>query len=351
MRSRTLIYFGSLLATVALINTPVPRIVVSAVLNPEAGDAVARSLGSITKDLVLVLLISIYFEWVRSREQGELMRGMDRKLDEIREDARTATAPAVRRLVLDSAVPAELVKTGLDREIPRTPDKSSLVALMLQSRPVLHDVSMTLRVERVDETAVHAGTRIEVTMPRGPILVAATPSVMHSTALSAACPTLFEVVSLGRSGTFDEAAEEFGKKLECYVESPNRTIQRVQFRKVAATALRKYISPPVGMTNDDVVLFAADLGQEDGEFVRVRYHYHWSQDLDQRFVYWAADRPMFMRTITLDVRELVRDEERQVWVQGFLGGVDSMVLDANDGHVSLSLDRWIVQGQGIVAVW
>jgi len=92
MRSRVLVYFGSLLATVALINTPVPRILVSAILNPEAGDAVARSLSTLTKDLVLVLLISIYFEWVRTKEQGELLRGIDRKLDAVQ----TATAPAVK---------------------------------------------------------------------------------------------------------------------------------------------------------------------------------------------------------------------------------------------------------------
>ncbi|WP_177229994.1 hypothetical protein [Lentzea albida] len=31
MRSRALVYFGGLLATIAVVNTPVPRIVVSAV--------------------------------------------------------------------------------------------------------------------------------------------------------------------------------------------------------------------------------------------------------------------------------------------------------------------------------
>jgi hypothetical protein len=351
MRSRVLIYFGSLLATVALINTPVPRILVSALLNPEAGDAVARSLGSVTKDLVLVLLISIYFEWVRTREQGELLRDIDSKLDGMREDMRNARAPAVRRLVLDSSTSAELVTTALDRDIPHAPDKSSLVSLMLQPRPVLRDVSMALRIERVDQNAVHAGTRIEVTMPRGQMLVAATPSVMHSTALSAACPAVFEVVSLGRSDSFEEAARTFGEKLECYVESPSRATRRVEFRKVPTNALRKYISPPVGMTGGDVVLFVADLGEEDGEFVRVRYHYHWSQDLDQRFVYWAADRPMFIRTITLDLRELVSRYDRPVWVKPFFGGADSLVLDTSDGHNSLSLDRWIVEGQGVVAVW
>lgn len=352
MRSRALIYFGSVLATIALINTPVPKIVVSAVLNPEAGDAVARSLSSITKDLVLVLLISLYFEWARTRGQAELLRDIARKLDAMRDEARTASASSTRRLVLDATTPEELVTTALDRHIPRTPDKSSLVSLAVSSRPACHDVTLSLWVERVDETAVHAATRVELTMPREPMLVAATASSTHSAALSAACPELFQTVSLGRPHSFEEAAKEFGEKLECYVESQNRATRRAQFRRVPANGLRKYISPPVGMTNADVALFVADLGHEDTEFVRVRYHYYWSQDLDQHFIFWAADRPSFIRTLTLDLRELVRDREQQVWVQVFLGSLDSLLLDdANDGHLSLNLNRWVVEGQGVVAVW
>ena len=351
MRPRMLVYFGSLVATIALINTPVPRLLVSALLNPDAGEAVADSLKSITKDLVLVLLISIYFEWARTRGQSELLHGIDLKLDKIREEARKATAPSTRKLVLDSTAPAELVEQALDRHMPRTGDKTSFVSMVLSSRPAYDNVSMSLRIERVDETAVHARTMIKLTMPCGPMLIAATPSAAQSTALSSACPELVEVVSLGRPGSFDQAAVGFGEKLECYVESPNHATRRVEFRKIPASALKKHIRPPVGMTNGDVALFVADLGQDDTEFVQVRYHYSWSQDLDQHFVYWAADRPLFIRELTLDLRELVRDRGRPVSVQVFLGSVDSLLLDANEGHLSLSLNRWIVEGQGVMAVW
>lgn len=243
MRSRALVYFGSLLATIALINTPLPRVVVSAVLNPEAGDAVARSLGSITKDLVLVLLISLYFEWVRTKEQGALLRCMDRKLDALQ----AATAPATRKLVLDATTPEELVTTALDRHIQHSGDKPTFVSLV----------------------TVHVGFRYEVTMPRGPVLVAVTSSPTHPTALSDARPELFHVST-----------------------------------------------PP------------------------------WPK------VHLAADRPMSNRTLTMDMRELVRDQGKKVHEQVFLGSVDSLMLDAEDeGHLSLRLDRWVVQGQGVVAVW
>lgn len=347
MRSRVLVYFGSLLATIALINTPVPKIVVSAVLNPEAGDAVGRSLGSITKDLVLVLLISIYFEWVRTREQGELLRGIDRKLD----DLRATAAPAIRQLVLDSTAPEKLAATALDRHMPHTGDKSSLVSLVLSPRPAHNEVSMMLRVERVDGGVVHVGNQVEMTMPRGLILIAATMSPTHSAALSAACPQLFEVTALPRLVPFDEAVKTYGEQLECYVEAPRGGVRRVEFRRVPANAVRQYISPPVGIANSELALFVADLSQESTELVRVRQYFHWSQDLREPFIYWYADRPMFVRSITVDVRELLRTGKREVFVHAFLGGLDSLILDTDEGYLSTRLDRWVVQGQGVVAVW
>ncbi|GHH47526.1 hypothetical protein [Lentzea cavernae] len=347
MRSRVLVYFGSLLATIALINTPVPRIFVSAVLNPEAGDAVARSLGSVTKDLVLVLLLSIYFEWVRTKEQGELLRGIDGKLDALN----TATAPALRQLVLDSTSPEELAATAFDRHMPHSGDKSSLVSLVLSPRPPHLDVSMVLRIEQVEGDVVHVCNLVETTMRRGLVLIAATTSPTHSAALSAVCPQLFEVTALPRLTPFSEAVKTYGEQLECYVVPPLGGTKRVEFRKVPANAVSRYITLPVGMASSELALFVADLSGESTELVRVRQYFYWSQDLSEHFIYWCADRPMFVRSITVDVRELLRAGRREVVVHAFLGGMESLMLDTDQGHLSTTLDRWLVQGQGVVAIW
>ena len=351
MRSRALVYFGSVIAVIALINTPIPKVVVSAVLNPEAGDAVARSLGSVTKDLVLVLLISIYFEWVRTKETGALLRAIDGKLDAMHDEIRTAAAPAIRRLVLDSTSPDELVETALDRHIAHPCDKSSFVSMVLSTSRPHHDVSVTLRVDRVEDDVLHVSSRFEVTMPRGVVLVAATSSPAHAAALGAASPELFEVVTLPRSTPFEEAVKVFGERLECYVEPAQGTVRRAHFRKVPTASLRKHISLPIGMVSSDVCLFIADLSQESTDFVRVRHYYRWTQTVGEHFLFWSASRPMFVRSITMDMRELVQKHGQEVFVQPFLDGVDSLVLDTKEGHLLLRLDRWVVQGQGVVAIW
>jgi hypothetical protein len=208
-----------------------------------------------------------------------------------------------------------------------------------------------VRVERVGDRELHVVSKYELTMPRRPLLVAVTTSPAHGAALSAACPEIFEVITLPPSTPFTEAARTFGEQLECYLELPRQTTRKVEFKRVPVSAVRRYISPPVRVNSTDVALFVGDLGNEDTEFVRLRNRFRWKQDLSEHFVYWVADRPMFISTLSVDVRELVRDSERQVAVQVFLSDVESLLLDADEGHLSLRLDRWILQGQGVVAVW
>jgi hypothetical protein len=83
----------------------------------------------------------------------------------------------------------------------------------------------------------------------------------------------------------------------------------------------------------------------------VRHHFRWTQKLDEHFIYWYADRPMFISSLTVDVRETMREQYREVWVQAHLGGVDSLMLDAAEGYLSLRLNRWVVQGHGVTAIW
>ncbi|WP_112265355.1 hypothetical protein [Lentzea terrae] len=350
MRPRLLIYFGGLIAAIVLVNTPAPKIFMSAVLNPEAGDAVGRSLSSVTKDLVLVLLISLYFEWARTRGQAELLRDIDHKLDAMREESRSASASSTRKLVLDATPPEELVTTALDRHIPQSRDKSSFVSLMLSPKPAHHDVSVMMRAERGAGDTLLISHRFDFTTSRGPILIAATTSPKHAATLSAACPQLLDATALPRSTPFPEAVKAYGDRLECYVERQQGSLKKVDFRTVLPGELTRYISPPVKIALADIALFVADLSQESSERVRLSVHTRWSQALSEHFIYWFADRPMFLRTLTVDVRAVL-EPEREVHVQEFLGGVGSLMRDVGDGHLALSPDRWVVQGQGVIAVW
>jgi hypothetical protein len=71
--SRVATYFGAIIITLVLINTPVPRVILQALFGETAGNAMAISMRGLTRDIFLLLMVSIYFEWARSREQVALL--------------------------------------------------------------------------------------------------------------------------------------------------------------------------------------------------------------------------------------------------------------------------------------
>jgi hypothetical protein len=186
-----------------------------------------------------------------------------------------------------------------------------------------------MRAERGAGETLLISHRFDFTTSRGPILIAATTSPKHAATLSAACPQLLDATALPRSTPFSEAVKAYGDRLECYVERQQGSLKKVDFRTVLPGELTRYISPPVKIALADIALFVADVSQESSERVRLSVHTRWSQALSEHFIYWFADRPMFLRTLTVDVRAVL-EPEREVHVQEFLGGVGSLMRDAGD---------------------
>lgn len=349
--SRVVIYFASLVGLIALINTPIPQVIVSAVLNREAGEAVARSLGTATKDLVLVLLISLYFEYARSREHVESVRSIDAKVNELTEIVRTARPEVVRELVLRSTEPENLMVAALDQRLHAGDDKKLLATQLLLQREVFREFSISMTLERLEGATMVMRTDMTFLAPEFSPLIAVADNPAHTAALTAACPELFESVTLPASTPFAAAVKSFGDDLEVYVESRAGHYRRVPFRRLPLNVKNPPIPPPVGIPLDRIALFgpARDLSTYDAH--RFHCRYQWRMAVSEHFVYWSAARLMFVRNVTLDVRKLTDLGVDHIWEQTFLSDLKSLALDVREGCLSLSLDRWVVEGQGVMLVW
>ncbi len=304
MRSRALVYFGSLLATIALINTPVPRVVVSAVLNPEAGDAVARSLGSITKDLVLVLLISIYFEWVRTREQTSCCAASTASLTDAGGDPHCGGAVHAQ-LVLDATTPAELVDHGAGPAHSASPDKSSFVSLVLSPKPA----TTTSRDLRAGTSAEATSTSLPVRADHAARTDAGGGHHVADTrrALSAACPELFEVITLTHVHAVHRGREGVRGAAGVLCGVAEQATRKVDSAGAGERSSQIHLAPGRDQ-HGDIALFVADISRRTNEYVQRAQPLQWYQDLAEHFIYWVADRPMFISTLTVDVRELVLEQ-------------------------------------------
>ena len=80
-RRRSLYFFASLTSMIVLVNTPVPRWLIGALFGDRVGDSIASSLRGFTRDLFLLLLVSLYFEWVRSRTSSRTLLTIEQEAE------------------------------------------------------------------------------------------------------------------------------------------------------------------------------------------------------------------------------------------------------------------------------
>lgn len=68
--------------------------------------------------------------------------------------------------------------------------------------------------------------------------------------------------------------------------------------------------------------------------------------------HWVADRPLFLRDITIDVSAFPGRDKLEFDLIPFLGSVDDIgPSDFRAGEVVVHVNRWLVRGQGICLLW
>lgn len=151
---RVAAYFGLVIATLIMINTPIPRVALQVLLGEAAAQSMANSLRNLTRDIFLLLLVSIYFEWVRSRQQVALLTGLSRGMEYIQREMKTFSLHEAQRMTLDSMTGPELVAAGANKVMPKLHDTSTLTRLILSDRPHYDNVYISCRINEVGKNTV-----------------------------------------------------------------------------------------------------------------------------------------------------------------------------------------------------
>jgi hypothetical protein len=352
-RSRgVVVYFLSVILTIVVINTSVPRVVLSALLGNVAGSSISDTLQTFSRDLFLLLMVSLYFEWARSREQLDLLEGIRQGVDQINDAVVRSTPEAVRKLALGLTSPEELMRTAVNRILPAGADPTTIISRILSDRVPYRDVTAELRVESVSEDRLKILYRIIFTSHGSEPIFGVTRKSEHSAALSSAYADLFDVFTFP-GASFEEVGSGGTASIRLYYR---RSVER-HFNQVELVRATARINPdlfsrlPPGLNKSDIAFFQPVKSfTNTSEYVRFRVEATWEQDSLVRFLYWCTDRMMFVRQLTFDARQL-SSMISSVAFQPFLGNMADVLVDIEDLHVTVRLDAWLFEGHGAVIIW
>lgn len=345
-------YFLSVIGSIVLINTPTPKIILAALLGDTAGSSIADSLRTLTRDLFLLLLVSLYFEWAKSREQVQLLEEVRDGVGKINSALVTSTTEAVRQLAIAVTTPEELLRAALDRHFPEAVDVKSILARVLSTRPAYRDVTVEIGVESVDTDAIRCSSRTSFNAYVQDPLLAVTRNPLHTAAVSSTYPGLLKILTFPGIKFEDISLPHILPNIK--LQHQNLSAQR--YEEIPIVRVTAEIDPvlfsrlPAGMDESDIAFFRPDRPLKPDGPTRFRIDLAWQSDPSSRFFFWYADRPMFVRQLIFDARRIV-GEGQNVTFQPFFGSADDLLIDVRDGFAVVRLDAWVFEGNGAIMLW
>jgi hypothetical protein len=348
--NNTVVYFVSVIGLIILINTALPRFILSAMLGQQAGTSLAGSFQGFSRDLFLLLLVTLYFEWARSRGQLQILGELHDRIVALRHELVDSTPEAVRSLAISSTAPEELITTAVDRHLLGAEGSNSIAAKILSSRPAYRDVSIRMMVNSADARRLTLSAQMRFTAEPQELAIGLVRNAKDATSLSLAYPDLLDVFSFPAAdfsrSSFGGAS--FNVRLSYRKPATNlfREIKLRPSNPKADLALRL----PDGPIVDGIILLQAMHPAPIEGLAEFRIDYEWEQDPSVRYLYWYADRPVYLEDLTFDVRGLGASYPVATF-QSFLGGTRQPSVDPDGRLATLHPGAWILDGHGAIMFW
>ena len=351
MNKRRVIYYGLLVGLLIAIRTPAVRLVVEAFgQSTETALDVQQSLRNATQGFVILVAVSLYFDfvanWARSQEEDKRFASVRDAVEDLR---RISTDDQLNRLSTE-----ELISAGLNRAYGPQHPINHLVSAVLGARPPILDLTVSYRLTdhptNADTYCLFSRERYHANLERYVIALVEGPGNLD--VLLNICPDLVDFWSCPDRASLDATIDTLVNfsTVSLTVSSATgvtREIdQRLERLSQADTDLLLSEAPPE--VRDRCVLFEADLPPEPIHMIKVERALVLPRFTCRTF--WNADRPIFLRSISFDVRELTAPDVKFELVP-FMSASARPSGPTNLNTFELVANNWIVQGQGCVLVW
>ncbi|MCS7476014.1 hypothetical protein ACFFQW_08445 [Umezawaea endophytica] len=348
---RSLTFFISIISMIVLVNTPAPGIVISALFGQKVGESIGASLRGLTRDLFLLLLVSLYFELVRSHMQAKTLSTIEQDLSDLKIQVRDVLPERATSMAMESADPREMLKRAAQRLFKSTKEIESVVSQIASPKTPYDEVTVELRTLEANEKTVSVFMSIGLEAELTNVHLGVTKGAEYTTALSTSSFGFFDIISIPSDMDLKTIQKYLQARIKLYHKDDSGRFQELRFIPVPRAEQATLLSPPTGMTHDDFIVFRLPKGTVLTGTQKVRAEYKFDINYDEHFLYWYADRPMFLRQITVDANSVALVSGHKVRFQLFVADSESSIVDIHDSRLSMKLDKWLLDGHGVAAIW
>ena len=226
---------------------------------------------------------------------------------------------------------------------------------VISAKPAYRDVvvELTLTDDDESEERYHLDYHVRFAATIDRYVAAFVTSAELGDLVTAVCPDVNDAWVLSDEAGRKKVLENLGNAVSVSRSSRTGT---TMMRPVSLTEMdqadRKLVLRDLEPHHDlgDILLYTAEI-PTSAEPVRIDTRYSFTMRKDDNYCFWAAGRPMHVRSIEFDATRFCRDQETRLIPQPFLGLAAVQATGVRERRVHFDVDNWLVSGQGAMLVW
>lgn len=344
-RKRVLVFLAVLLVVIGLVQWEGLADLLNVPLGFDWSTGLTEFLRANTSDLVLLFVITIFFEFIGLERSLESDRQRDRVLEELLDASlSSSTNNALLEHVLAQEHDAKAAR-GLARYLAGDDDY------------VLNEFSVAVRVEPAAPgflVTVILGYR--ATLERYVVGITSQSRDIEPMTIARAVTETFVVPPLQVDTIPNAPGSPVRVEAMSVGDDDGGTIAQLSFKKISPKARSKLLKE-AGVGHDPVScsLYEArpmrDL-ELSGDPSELRYTATFASEQTEPHTFWSSDRPLYVQSIDVDLSRLSDEQVQQADLTLFVGNVGwAPMIHPTNGRWSFPLERWLVAGHGIMVSW
>ncbi len=353
MTKRHVIYYLLIIFFIVAVNSGFVEICLDLVTGAAWSHGLVEFLKASTQHLIVILLLAIYLDFLRPAPK--IFDDTALAIAGLKEDV-----SALRRLVekssnLDTKV---MIEEALRHRYGVATNIENLISTVLSPKPSYTGYRSSYILKNIPSIPGHYQLTWEQSFisPISEYIVALVNNAALQDVISAAAPPVNDVFVFSDSLTAPVNEAQFetgGVKLKYFTPNDKGSMDCtvLSFRAISRDSYPIYLGSVAHNEYDNIKLWACAIPSSliNG---RCSVTYNFQMRKDDHYLFWVADRPIFIETLSIDASRFSGKAATHFICQPFIVANSTREPLTETNYIyTIEVHNWIVKGQGVIFSW
>lgn len=350
------VYYALILLIIVGSNTGILESLLDAIVGVAWSKTIVDFLKLNTQGLIIILLLSIYLEYIREDPKKLLSKNT---VEDLGKEIKSMKG-IIEKDYWTQIDSKSVLKNILQVHYGNTSNVSNLISIITPQKCTYSNVSVLYELNDInDKTDLYQlKYQLRFRCNINEYLIAFVTSAFLQDKISAVCDKINDVFSLSDKNTMDDAlsrissGESSFRLIRQLKEGPTEQIN-YPIKKIERSMYPNYLDKIDTKEYENIQLFSCKINDDLGGIIGFIVSYNFTMRKDDHYCYWVADRPMYLENLTFNATNFSMTPQTKFVFQPFVANFSELADEyySTPAYHSIDIHNWIVKGQGVILTW